>query len=176
MKTLFILLLLITHTGAYAELFKWKDADGNIIYSDQPPPGQAKEDAQVDKETLPEIISLPAVEASNTPNRAKSTESNLTKSYQDLAIVTPEHDTSIRENSGNVTISVRVLPNIFVERGHKLVIYMDGVEVSKGEQTIVTLNNVDRGTHLVKASIVNSRGQVIKETSITSFTLHRYHI
>lgn len=172
------LLLVVSHGGVHAELFKWKDADGNLIYSDQPPPGQPKEETRVDEEALPEIIPVPAVEATTSSKRRNtdSSKSSLLNSYQDFSITQPVHDTSVRENSGKVHISIRVEPNIFVERGHKLVIYMDGVEVYRGEQTSITLDNIDRGTHTLKASIVSRQGQSIQETGITTFTLHRYHI
>jgi len=163
--------------GAQAELFKWKDADGNLIYSDQPPPGQGKEDTQIDKETLPQIITVPAPETPSISSSSSSaSKEQAPERYQSLAIIEPVHDTAVRENSGKVKISVQVEPYIFVERGHILVIYMDGNEVSRGDQTTVVLDNVDRGTHTIKASILNRSGQVIKETGITSFTLQRFHI
>jgi len=132
---------------------------------------------RVDEEALPEIIPVPAVEATTSSKRRNTdvTNSSLLNSYQDFSITQPIHDTSIRENSGKVHISVRLEPNIFVDRGHKLVIYMDNVEVYRGEQTTVTLDNIDRGTHTLKANIVNRNGQTIKETDITTFTLHRFH-
>ncbi len=177
MKVLLIFFItLLPHLGAQAELFKWKHADGNLIYSDQPPPGHSKEDTQVDKESLPQIISVPAPETPSISTSSSSTKEQPTQRYQSLSIIEPVHDTAVRENSGKVKISVQVEPYIFVERGHILVIYMDGNEVSRGEQTTVVLDNVDRGTHTIKASILNRNGQVIKETGITSFTLQRFHI
>ena len=179
MKVYFLaLLLLLAHATVNAELFKWKDAEGNIIYSDQPPPGQTKQDTQIDEESLPQIISVPAPDTSIGTTQSEATEKNDAplERYLGLTITEPEHDTSVRENSGKVTITVRVEPHIFVERGDILVIYMDDIEVSKGDQTTVMLDNVDRGTHTVKAKILNSQGQIIKETSTTSFTLHRFHI
>lgn len=178
MKIILIALLILISTSiAYAELFKWKDAEGNLIYSDQPPPGSAKQDSQVDKESLPDIISVPAVDSSAiTTADQPAKQSKLNDHYTSFTITQPIHDTAVRENSGKVTINVRVEPMIFVERGHNLVIYMDGDVVYTGQQTSVTLDNIDRGTHTLKATIVNSRGQSIKETSVTSFTLQRYHI
>ena len=164
----------------YAELFKWRDAEGNLIYSDQPPPGNTKQDTEVDKvdkDSLPQIISVPAPELSSSTSASNSTETEKkVERYLGLSIVEPVHDTAVRENSGKVKITVRVEPYIFVERGHILVIYMDNQEVSRGQQTSVMLDNVDRGTHTIKAAIINARGQVIKETGITSFTLQRFHI
>lgn len=179
MKAILILLLMImTHTAVHAELFKWVDAEGNIIYSDQPPPDHGKKDTEIDPETLPQIITVPTPEISTSPSSSNtaSNKNSASKRYQELTIVEPVHDTSVRENSGKVKITVHVSPDNFAERGDKLIIYMDDVEVSRGEQTSITLDNVDRGTHQVKAALLNSRGQVIKETNITSFTLQRFHL
>ena len=163
--------------GAHAELFKWKDADGNIIFSDQPPAGTDKHESEVKQESLPRINTVPALDLTKSRTTSSSSQSKENNaSYISLAIDSPLHDSEIRENSGKVLISVRVDPNIFVERGDKLIIYMDGVEVFKGESTSVLLDNVDRGTHDVKASIVNSQGFVLRETRVTTFTLHRFHI
>jgi hypothetical protein len=43
MKRLFMLvcgLFLLPGVAASADIYKWKDADGNVRYSDQPPPGK----------------------------------------------------------------------------------------------------------------------------------------
>ncbi len=176
MKSILFFALIILAISANAELFKWKDADGNIIFSDQPPPDIDKVESEVKKESLPHINTVPALDMtkSRTDNSSKAKASKV--SYKSLAIITPLHDSEVRENSGKVHISVRVEPAIFVERGHQLIIYMDGVEVSKGEKTSIIIDNVDRGTHHVKASIVNNQGFVLRETRVTTFTLHRFHI
>jgi hypothetical protein len=76
MRTLLasLLLILAAFSMVHAELFKWKDADGNLIYSDQPPPGHGKKDVQVDKEELPQIISVPAPEIPNNTSTSSTTE------------------------------------------------------------------------------------------------------
>lgn len=161
--------------SAHAELFKWKDADGNLIYSDQPPPGIDQTESEITKEELPEIISVPAPKVSNTTDSRTPKSSKETVKYKELTIVTPVHDEAIRENSGNVQISVRVLPDNFSESGAMLAIYMDGLEISKGSETTVQLINVDRGTHTVKAELMNSAGHVVKATRPTVFHLLRHH-
>ena len=175
MKILSILLMTIVAGLAQAELFKWKDAEGNIIYSDQPPPGQNKTDAKVEQEALPQIISVPAENTvgSNTSRSPKSQKAQ--NKVKTLVITEPKHDEAIRENSGNVSISVRVDPANFAENGSILAIYMDGNEVAKGPETTVQLLNVDRGTHTLKVELINSAGNVILATRPTVFHLQRYH-
>lgn len=41
----FVLLLCVFSLGAHAEVYKWKDESGKVVYSDQPPPA-AKAKAQ----------------------------------------------------------------------------------------------------------------------------------
>ena len=161
--------------SANAELFKWKDAEGNTIFSDQPPPGIDKADSEVKKESLPHINTVPAPDISKSRTASTPKSQDKQQSYKNLTIV-PTHDSEVRENSGKVQINVRVEPEIFAERGHQLVIYMDGEEVSRGESSSILLDNVDRGTHNIKASIINRQGFVLRETRITTFTLHRFHI
>ncbi len=176
MKVILFMAFSVLAISANAELFKWKDADGNVIFSDQPPPGIDKVESEVEQESLPHINTVPALDITES-NKSKSSKKEANKvAYTNLTIVSPLHDSEVRENSGKVQINVRVEPEIFAERGHQLIIYMDGVEVSKGESTSVLIDNVDRGTHDIKASIVNNQGFVLRETRVTTFTLHRFHI
>lgn len=176
MKSILFIVLIILANSANAELFKWKDADGNIIFSDQPPPDIDKVESEIQKESLPRVNTVPALDISKSRTSNSSNAKTEKVSYKNLVIVAPSHNSEIRENSGKVQISVHVEPVIFAEQGHQLIIYMDGVEISKGEKTSVLIDNVDRGTHNVKASIVNNQGFVLRETRVTTFTLHRFHI
>ncbi len=114
-----------------AELFKWKDADGNIIFSDQPPADIGKVESEVKQESLPYINTVPAPDLTKSRVASSSKFKTNKVSYKSFAIVSPLHDSEVRENSGKVQITVRAESVIFVERGHQLIIYMDGVEVYK---------------------------------------------
>ena len=175
MKSIFIIIVCLMVFSAHAELFKWKDADGNLIYSDQPPPGKDKAESEVEQMELPQVITVPAPKASSATGTGLSKGSTTPVRYKELTIVEPVHDTAVRENTGNVKITVRVLPKNFAETGAILAIYMDGNEVSKGPQTSVQLMNIDRGTHTLKAELLNAAGHVVKATRPTVFHLQRYH-
>ncbi len=175
MKILSIILMTIAVMSAHAELFKWKDAEGNIIYSDQPPPGKEKSEAKVEKETLPQIIAVPAEQPTSISSSSSPKEKISYNKVKSLVITEPKHDEALRENSGNVSINVRVDPINFAENGSILAIYMDGKEVAKGPETSVQLLNVDRGTHTLKVELINSAGNVILATRPTVFHLQRYH-
>ncbi len=176
MKAVLFLALSLFAICANAELFKWKDADGNIIFSDQPPQGSDKAESKIKPETLPHINTVPALDLTKSRVTEPTKSDGNKVNYKNFAIVSPLHDAELRENSGKIQINIQIEPDNFYERGHQLVIYMDGIEVYKGANTSVLLDNVDRGTHIIKASIVNNRGFVLRETRPTTFTLHRFHI
>lgn len=155
-----------------AELFKWKDERGNTIYSDQPPP-EGEQSAIIKKEQLPPIITVPAIDVNKSSNAAEP-ESDTTARYRSITISDPGHDAEVRENTGNVSISVQVEPYVFNERGDTVVIYMDGNEISRGSQTSVQLQNVDRGTHTLRAEVLDRAGQVLKASDTTVFHLKRF--
>ena len=169
-----VLILLAVSVCAQAELFKWEDAEGNIIYSDQPPPGVEKKEHQVDEKALPPIITTPALK---TPEPVADDKSNQTESperYKNISIVVPEHDTAVRQNAGNVLIKVAIEPYLFNERGDLLAIYIDDIEVARGRDLTVQLVEVDRGTHVIRAEIEDANGSVIKKASPVTFTLLRH--
>ena len=98
----------------------------------------------------------------------------LEQRYKGISIVAPENDTAVRQNAGNVSIKVAIEPFLFNERGDLLAIYMDGIEVSRGRATSVQLVEVDRGTHVVRAEIVDADGKILKKANPVTFTLHRH--
>ena len=175
MKILSILLMTIIATMAQAELFKWKDAEGNIIYSDQPPPGENKAESKIEEESLPQIIAIPSENASSDRETNSANNENQQSKNRNLLIVSPKHDEAIRENSGNVSISLQVEPINFAENGSIVAVYMDGIEVARGADTTILLLNVDRGTHTLKAELINSSGNVVLATRPTTFHLQRFH-
>ncbi len=175
MRFIIFTFLLAAAFCVQAELFKWVDADGNIIYSDQPPPGAAKKEHQVDEETLPPLTTTPALETPVVSSTSKDFgEEDPQERYKSIAIVVPENDTAVRQNAGNVSIKVAIDPYLYNERGDLLAIYMDGLEVSRGRDLSVQLVEVDRGTHVIRAEIVDANGQVIKKASPVTFTLLRH--
>ena len=175
MRIFALITLLTLSFCAQAELFKWVDANGNIIYSDQPPPGTEKEQHQVEEEDLPALNTTPALEQPVTSaTNSKSGNTEAEQRYKGISIVAPENDTSVRQNAGNVSIKVAIEPFLFNERGDLLAIYMDGIEVSRGRATSVQLVEVDRGTHVVRAEIVDADGKILKKAKPVTFTLHRH--
>ncbi len=140
-------------------VYKTTDEKGNIIFTDKP-----SEEA--------EEIKIQKLDTIKNPNPGKykpsSKKSENSHKYESLVVTSPENGASIRSNNGNVSISLELMPSLF--SGHKIIISMDGNEVGTGSS--VSLQNVDRGTHSISASVVDGNGKSLISTSST-FSLLR---
>jgi len=84
-----------------------------------------------------------------------------------MTITSPAEDEAIRSNPGTVDVAVDLEPALF--KGHKVRIYLDGTAAPEElAATTITLQNVDRGTHTLQASVVDAQGrEQIRSPAIT---------
>ena len=90
-----------------------------------------------------------------------------------LKITSPENDSAIRDNAGNLSVTVSISPKLLIT--HKAQLLLDGAEVKslRGSGT-VELTEVDRGTHTLKVQITDLDGKVIASSKPVQVTLHRF--
>ncbi|MCB1757414.1 MAG: DUF4124 domain-containing protein [Gammaproteobacteria bacterium] len=172
MKTL-LLLALLTPALALAQIYKSTDEDGNIIYTDIPPDDSAKE------VVLPELNVLDTPKTTYAPKKVAPENQSKPKSafenkYTQLEIIQPSHEETIRDNAGNVILSVQLIPRLFAEKGDRLFIELDGQVVNNGTSNTVKLDNIDRGTHTVAAYIQDADGEQLIVAENISFELKRF--
>ncbi|HDP88782.1 MAG TPA: DUF4124 domain-containing protein, partial [Thioalkalivibrio sp.] len=165
MNRFLLALLLLTFTATlHAEVYRWVDEEGNVQFSDKPPPGDQPR----------EVIDLPSAPVTQTykpsPTPPASDEerqpTEAPVAYRWFTIASPADDEPVRENAGNVTVSVDITPAL--QPGHRLRLYLDGILLDNGgTRTTVNLTNVSRGTHQIRAEIVDTDGKVLRRTSST---------
>ena len=136
-------LMVVSYTQA--EIFTYKDAEGNVVFSDV-----AVKGAKAVK--VPPVMTY----QSTLPNSAKS--ANLPsqtqpshKPYQRLTILVPEQEATIRNNQGEVTIRYSVSP--VLQKGDSVQVFLDG-ELEEG----LVLKGLDRGEHTIRLQVVDGNG------------------
>lgn len=146
-----------------AQVYRSVDEDGNVSFSDEP-----TDDSQpVEVKELEIIAPL-----EGPPVQPRKSASEPAAAYASLVITSPQDDESIRNNTGEVDVSVSLVPRL--KQGHTLMLYMDGQEHSSGRALTFNLVNVDRGTHQLRVAVVNADGrQEIASPSVT-FHLQRF--
>jgi hypothetical protein len=147
------------------KIYKYTLSNGNIVYSDKPPPGDQAEEVTI--EPL-QSFSLPNAPRLNpSASRAKPE----AVAYQEFKVTSPSDDQTIRDNGGNVGVSLSLTPGL--RGGHSIDVMMDGQSIGSGSGTTVTLTEVDRGTHTLQATIRDADGKEIARSNSVTFHLKR---
>lgn len=158
--------LLFITLPTQAEIYRSVDEDGNVIYSDQELPNSELIPTPTDN-----AIPMPKPEAKPP---AEDVVEKPASAYQSFSIASPANNAVIRDNAGNVTVSLSIMPEL--KAGDYIRLYVDNKLVmprltSSGTQ----LSNLTRGTHSLKAELMSSSGQSFSTTSVR-FHLQRFSV
>jgi hypothetical protein len=168
MRTLIFIASLIIAFTSQAALYKWVDENGEVIYSDQPPTKDAKELVP------PPIMSTPAVKYTPKQKPEEKTEEEVATTYTEFKITSPAQDETIRDNAGNISLTLSIAPALNTKQGHSISVLVDGkAKLSNSKNLSHTLTYIDRGTHTLKAEIKDAKGSVIKSSNSVTIHLHR---
>ncbi|WP_104098130.1 DUF4124 domain-containing protein [Stutzerimonas kunmingensis] len=157
--------LLAAALPCLAGVYSYVDVEGNRVFTDRPA-GEAAEEVH-----LKPSNSMPAPPMS----AARPTEPAAPKAasiiYQ-LRILSPTADEAIRNNAGNVSVTVQAEPTL--HPGHAYQVLLDDQPFgAPGEQTSFALSNVDRGTHQLAVAVVDEQERVLQRTANQPFHLIR---
>ncbi|MBD3669621.1 MAG: DUF4124 domain-containing protein [Gammaproteobacteria bacterium] len=172
MRWLTLFCFLIASTVFAGDIYKEVLPDGRVIYSDRP----GKESVEMRIEPLQTVKPPPRrVEQSRAMEVKPQQSPAPAPTYEELRLVSPAKDASVRENSGRVTVKVELSPELQVQSGHRLAVELDGTRLAgrfTGQQ--MELSNVDRGSHELAVVILDPSGNVIRRTQTHRFHLHRH--
>lgn len=172
-RTPVALLLCLSAGLSQAAVYRWVAPDGSTVFSDSRPAGgrgPAVQEVHIrPPRTVPALIPLrterrsPPAAVPQTPGR-----------YTDFAIRHPNDQGVLRANSGTVSVEITLRPAL--QRGHRIVLSMDGKVIAQGPQTAFRLLNVDRGTHTLEATVEDESGRPAGSTPPISFSLQRHSV
>lgn len=162
-KLLYILLVLLISVSVNAEIYKGHDAEGNVTFSDKETPNS-------------EIIPMPSPNTIQMPEATEQVPEKKTveTSYVSFRLVQPTTNLTLRENTGNVAVSLELTPDLDTKAGHSIVIYLDGRPVIKGTTALTAqLPNVSRGSHGVKAQVKDKNNKTLMTSNKVIFHMKR---
>ena len=177
-RALPVLTLMVLALPALAQtqtktVYKWVMPDGSIEFSDRP-----QEEGAVLGEAVELQVSEPGAQAGAAAPGAlpagqdTGTDPDGTAAgYDSIAVTSPTEGQSIRDNGGNVSISLALKPALRPDDVIEL--FMDGTSVGTGRSTSVTMTNVDRGSHTVQAAVRDKAGKQVITSGAVTFHLLR---
>jgi hypothetical protein len=157
-----LILLAVATTVPAADVWKWRDANGVVHYSDQPVAGAEPVRVQNSSTYTPPV-------SSTASGAASSSSSAAIPSYTNVEIWKPSAETTIANSGGLVSVGVRVEPGLAQE--HRLALYLDGRLVpgfpEKG--TEYDLTDVERGAHTLVLAVLDAKGSQLTLSSSVQF-------
>jgi hypothetical protein len=163
---LFLCLMLAVGAAQAGKIYKYTLSNGNVVYSDKPPPPDQGEEVKLAPLQSFSLPPAPRLEES----AAKKDEPEAV-GYEEFKVTSPSNDATIRDNGGNVRVSLSLTPGL--RNGHSIELMMDGQSIGGGKSTSVTLTEVDRGTHTVQAAVKDNQGKEIARSNSVIFHLKR---
>lgn len=161
-----VVLLLLPLTGQAAQIYRYLDEEGNVVFSSQPPPGRPAE-----RLTLPPVNAVAGPKPEAPAEHAPPAESAPSEPYPGFRIVAPEQESSVRANNGDFNITLHT--DAPLRPGHQVVLLFDGSEVARGPSLTFAMQNVDRGEHTAQAKILDQNGRTLATTDPVTFTVQR---
>jgi hypothetical protein len=163
-----IISLLFVCLPVSAEIYRWIDNEGNVIYSDQPNPKAEQIELSPTTTYSPTVTVQPEINIVE-----EKSEDDLPVPPYELRIVSPGQNESIWVNSGNLSVTLIVEPVLDVERQDKIRLLLDGLEVGVQASTTFQLKELSRGQHQLSAEVVDNSGKTLIQASSVTFQLHR---
>jgi hypothetical protein len=157
------LLALLPSVVFSSSIYKWIDEEGNVVYSDTPIPGAQQVNVHTPQTYKPPP--LPSV----TPSKAD--EQQAEQEYTEFAIVKPENEETIRDNTGTVPVELSLTPTL--DQTHQIVLKIDDEALLPGKSPRITLRNVNRGAHTLVAQVQDSEGNVLATSDPVTFYLQK---
>ncbi len=152
---------MLVYVTAPAGIYKWVDEDGNIHYSDQ----EVKGSEQVE---LPKAVTY--TPESTPPLKSSKPTPKDQHPYTKMDIVQPKMNETFRINSGDVAVAIELTPPL--RKGDSITLYLDGKVVKKGViQTSTSLSKVERGSHTIRATVLDNNGTPLISSSSVIFHL-----
>jgi len=147
------------------KIYTWIDSKGDRIYSDVPRDGA--EVMEIEKSSE---YSTPTPSTTDY-SRMKPKEVATQAGYGQFEIASPAHDATVRNSSGDFQVALQISPKL--SRHHSVILTVDGQEMGDSGSSIISLHNIDRGSHVLVAHILSQAGDIIMSSSPITIHLHR---
>lgn len=175
-----LLLIVLFPLLAWSDnIYQTIDNHGIAHFSDTASPGAkivdlsessiySSHDEETQADNLPEQNAAAGVNKPATPEASDAASGN----YTTFAIVQPQDQATIFNNTGAVDFTIAATP--LIRATDQVVVFLDGQQMpSTREGMQVRIENVDRGSHTVQLKIQDKNGQVLISSNTITINMRR---
>ncbi|HEX4869812.1 MAG TPA: DUF4124 domain-containing protein [Moraxellaceae bacterium] len=159
-----VLALLLPGTPARAEIYKYYDAEGNLVLSDSVP---RQNPEKAEKIRPRPVMTIPALPPDRRPRPQPSAQKAPVKPQPGeyvIVVQSPVADETYLRGPEPVPVAVSVSPGLAA--GHRLEMVLDGAP-PVAELTQLVPEGMDRGSHTLEVRVVDAAGKTLKSAAVT---------
>ncbi len=153
------------------KIYRYQASDGSIVFTDQP-----RHNATRVELGITQTIQATPVKRQDSPAEPVREEApvDADNGYSSLVIDSPQDDQAIRNNAGELTVTVSSQPVLNRQRGDRLVLMLDDAPLGPALETAQQkFTNIDRGSHRLQAIIVDKDDRVLIRSPAITFHMLR---
>ncbi|GIZ12598.1 DUF4124 domain-containing protein [Pseudomonas sp. NCCP-436] len=169
MRPLLACLLLTLALPASAQIYKYIDANGNTVFTNQPPDGSAAESV-----TLPPTNTMQAPTTASDNQGSETESSEAQAPYNLLRLIGIPDEEAIRSNNGSFIVSVEIQPRL--QPGHLLRLILDGQPYGQASNvTSLQVTEIGRGEHSLAVAVMQGE-RIIQQSPSEAFSVQRISV
>ena len=157
-----------------AQVYKTVDKDGNVTYTDTPPPDGSQ---PID---LPPISVIEAPIYETGPKQTDEGEEKelslreLRKNYKDFAIVAPQQEESVWHPETPITVTWNTKFNL--QEGMMMTLFVDGVQHESTTVRSIPVSDLERGEHTLRAELRDAKNRKVASADPITFFVKKPNI
>jgi len=166
MLRIVLFFLLTLSLPASAQIYKYTDANGKTVFSDQPPTGQQAQSVE-----LPPVNAMPRqVITKPVEHSSQAEESGAPYKLLRMADL-PNDGGAVRANNGHLAVSVDIAPPL--KTRHRLQLLLDGEPYGEPSRHLqFQLEGLNRGEHRLSVEVLSGNTRV-QQSETALFTVQR---
>ena len=157
------LVFAVVSTPLTAQVYKTVDKDGNVTYTDQPPSDGSKpiKLRPISVIEAPKYEVAPKADEESAAGEVpkEMTLKYLRKNYKDFAIIAPQSEETIWNPEQGISVAWNV--GYQLQAGMKVVISVDGKQMTVTSDQVILVAITDRGEHTVTAELQDAKNRRI---------------
>jgi hypothetical protein len=159
--TAFILILAIPAMAT--DIYKTRDKDGNVVYTDKPPAGESE---QVN---LPPINSLSSGNLPSIPKRAKPQQPQPER--YDINVLSPRENVTITPGQRDLAIAVGLSQSL--SENHWILYFINDELIEETQSTSIVIQDIPRGTHRITIDVIDKDGNILGQSDVVEVNVIR---
>lgn len=155
-RLIFILALLASLPALATEIYKTRDSQGNVVYTDRPPAGNSE---QIN---LPPINTLSPAGQTATPQATRS--DPVASEGYNINLLSPREGITIPPGQRDLAIAVGLSPAL--ADNHWLLYFINDELIEETQSTSIIVREIPRGTHRIAVDAIDGDGKLLGQSEV----------